>query len=260
MPTLEKSIDKPAPIKLEYHPTIHDMPTDERPRERLKHYGPQALANAELLAIILRTGTTRDNVVELASKLLTKYGGLSGLMRAELGELCAEYGLGEAKAAQLKAALEIGRRLGRLQPDEKYQIKSPADAANLVMMENHNWSDIKGSPSAPYINTTLLPMASHAEQYYNPPGIHPSEPNYLWLEAGTNFGIANDNPPSSNHQSTTSHLVTLLTTAGISWKTYQENITGTTCPLTDSYPYAVKHNPFVYFDDVTTNQSPSSTT
>ncbi len=135
MPTLEKSIDKPAPIKLEYHPTIHDMPTDERPRERLKHYGPQALANAELLAIILRTGTTRDNVVELASKLLTKYGGLSGLMRAELGELCAEYGLGEAKAAQLKAALEIGRRLGRLQPDEKYQIKSPADAANLVMME-----------------------------------------------------------------------------------------------------------------------------
>ncbi len=121
MPTLEKSIDKPAPIKLEYHPTIHDMPTDERPRERLKHYGPQALANAELLAIILRTGTTRDNVIELASKLLTKYGGLSGLMRAELGELCAEYGLGEAKAAQLKAALEIGRRLGRLQPDEKYQ-------------------------------------------------------------------------------------------------------------------------------------------
>ena len=135
MPSLEKSIDKPAPIKLEYHPTIHDMPTDERPRERLKHYGPQALANAELLAIILRTGTTRDNVIELASKLLTKYGGLRGLMRAELGELCAEYGLGEAKAAQLKAALEIGRRLGRLQPDEKYQIKSPADAANLVMME-----------------------------------------------------------------------------------------------------------------------------
>ena len=133
MPTLEKSIDKPAPIKLEYHPTIHDMPSDERPRERLRNYGPQALANAELLAIILRTGTTRDNVIELASKLLTKYGGLGGLMRAQLGELCAEYGLGEAKAAQLKAALEIGRRLGMLQPHEKYQIKSPADAANLVI-------------------------------------------------------------------------------------------------------------------------------
>src|SRR6059058_647998 len=125
----------PALVKLEYHPTIHDMPTDERPRERLKHYGPKALSTAELLAIILRTGTTRDNVIELAGKLLAKYGGLSGLMRADFGELCSEHGLGEAKASQLKAALEIGRRLGMLQNEEKYQIKSPADAANLVMVE-----------------------------------------------------------------------------------------------------------------------------
>ncbi len=137
MPILEKSASKPVSIlpKLEYHPTIRDMPTDERPRERLRHYGPQALATAELLAIILRTGTTRDNVIQLATKLLTKYGGLSGLARAEFGELCTEYGLGEAKTAQLKAALEIGRRLGMLQNDEKYQIKSPTDAANLVMMD-----------------------------------------------------------------------------------------------------------------------------
>ena len=100
-------------------------------------------------------------------------------------------------------------------------------------MENHNWSSIKGSATAPYINNTLLPMASYADQYYNPPGIHPSEPNYLWLEAGTNFGITNDNPPSVeppvDHQSPghaaekRRHLV----------EDYQENITGTTCPLTD---------------------------
>src|SRR3982751_4590705 len=120
----------------------------------------------------------------------------------------------------------------------------------IILMENHNWSTIRGSSSAPYINNTLLPMASYCDQYFNPPAIHPSEPNYLWLEAGTNFGIANDNPPSSNHQSTANHFVTRLKSAGISWKTYQENITGATCPLTDSYPYAVKHNPFAYFDDV----------
>ena len=120
----------------------------------------------------------------------------------------------------------------------------------IILMENHNWSGIHGNASAPYINNTLLPVASYTDQYYNPPGIHPSEPNYLWLEAGTGFGITNDKPPSFNHQSTTNHLVTLLTNAGISWKTYQENITGATCPLTDSYPYAVKHNPFAYFDDV----------
>ena len=119
-------------------------------------------------------------------------------------------------------------------------------------MENHNWSRIKGSADAPYINNTLLPMASYCDQYYNPPGIHPSEPNYLWLEAGTNFGITNDNPPSTNHQSTTNHFVTQLKNAGISWKTYQENITGLTCPTVDSRPYYVKHNPFAFFDDVTT--------
>lgn len=137
MSTIEKSSDTivPFPMKLEYHATVRDLPTEERPRERLQNHGPKALANAELLAIILRTGTTRENVLELASKLLTKYGGLGGLMRAEFMELCNEYGLGAAKTAQLKAALEIGRRLGTLQPDEKYQIKSPADAANLVMME-----------------------------------------------------------------------------------------------------------------------------
>ena len=131
----EKSKITPFPTRLEYHPTIHDMPSEERPRERLRSHGARALSHAELLAIILRTGTSQDNVIELAHKLLAKYGGLAGLMRADFAELCAEHGLGDAKTAQVKAALEIGRRLGVAQPDEKYQVKSPADAAALVMME-----------------------------------------------------------------------------------------------------------------------------
>jgi phosphatidylinositol-3-phosphatase len=128
----------------------------------------------------------------------------------------------------------------------------------IILMENHNWSQIKGSSSAPYINNTLLPMASHAEQYFNPPNNHPSLPNYLWLEAGTNFGVTDDNPPSSHHFSTTQHLATLLANKAISWKTYQENISGTTCPLTSSGEYAVKHNPFVYFDDITETLNPNA--
>jgi hypothetical protein len=126
-------------------------------------------------------------------------------------------------------------------------------------MENHNWSDIKGSASAPYISNTLLPLGAHAEQYYNPPGVHPSEPNYLWLEAGTKFGITNDNPPSANHQSTTAHLVTQLEAAGRTWKAYQEDISGTTCPLTAVNGYAPKHDPMVFFDDVTSAMDPMST-
>lgn len=134
----------------------------------------------------------------------------------------------------------------------------------IIVMENHNWTggkkgqNIKGNPDAPYINNTLLPMASHAEQYFNPPGIHPSLPNYLWLEAGTNFGILDDNPPSKDSQTTTQHLVTFLTSASISWKAYEEDISGTVCPLTDVLNYAVRHDPFVYFDDVTDNQDPNS--
>jgi hypothetical protein len=134
----------------------------------------------------------------------------------------------------------------------------------VILMENHNWTgdgnlDIKGNPAAPYINNTLVPMASHTENYFNPPGIHPSLPNYLWLEAGTNFGILDDKPPSQDHQSTHKHLVTQLEKAGIPWKAYDENITGKVCPLVDgggidpdgNQYYGVRHNPFVYFDDVT---------
>src|SRR5438094_10413970 len=73
----------------------------------------------------------------------------------------------------------------------------------VILMENQNWSAIHGNPSAPYLNNTLLPLAAHAEQYFNPPGIHPSLPNYLWLEAGTNLGIFDDNAPNLDHQNTT---------------------------------------------------------
>jgi hypothetical protein len=128
----------------------------------------------------------------------------------------------------------------------------------IILMENHDWGQILGSPSAPYINRTLLPQASYTDQYFNPPHIHPSLPNYLWLEAGDNFGIFNDNNPDVNHQPTTDHLVSYLEASGVMWKTYQEGITGADCPLVSRGHYAPKHNPFVYFDDTTDNVDPQS--
>lgn len=118
-----------------YHVTIHDMPTGERPRERLEHHGAEALSTAELMAILLRTGSRGENVLTLATRLLIEFGGLSGLARASFSELSAIRGMGQAKAAQLKAGLEIGRRLLIAAPDERPQITSPADAANLLMLE-----------------------------------------------------------------------------------------------------------------------------
>jgi hypothetical protein len=128
----------------------------------------------------------------------------------------------------------------------------------VIMEENHSWSDIKGSSSAPFINGTLLPMASHAEQYFTPPGNHPSEPNYIWLEAGDNLGITADGDPGSDHRSTTSHLVSQLEAAGISWKAYVEDIDGTTCPLSDSGLFVTRHTPMLFFDDVTDTNSATS--
>lgn len=111
---------------------IHDMPVEERPRERLAHVGPQALSTAELLAIILRTGVKGENVLTMAQRLLGTYAGLGGLSRAELAQLTAEHGLGPAKATQIMAALELGKRLMAESPEERFQIRSPADGAHIL--------------------------------------------------------------------------------------------------------------------------------
>jgi hypothetical protein len=127
----------------------------------------------------------------------------------------------------------------------------PIQTVFIIIMENEDWRDVQNSAYAPYMSKTLLPMSSYCAQYFNPPGIHPSLPNYLWLEGGTNF-IMDDLAPSSDHQSTTNHLVTLLNNAGISWKAYEEGIPGNNVPqLNTPEGYACRHDPFVYFDDVT---------
>jgi len=126
----------------------------------------------------------------------------------------------------------------------------------IIMMENTNWSTVTGSSDATYINGTLVPGYGHANNYKNPPGIHPSLPNYLWLEAGTNFGVTVDaDPGSTNTQSTTAHLTTQLTTAGVPWKAYVEGISGSDCPLVSSGLFVPRHTPMLYFDDVTNNGS-----
>ena len=118
-----------------YAPTIHDLPTDLRPRERLIYAGAGALNTAELLAIILRVGGQGENVIRMAERVLAEFGGVAGLAQASVEEMCAVRGLGQAKAAQIKAALELGRRLMAASPQERPQIRTPADVANIVMLE-----------------------------------------------------------------------------------------------------------------------------
>ena len=120
---------------LGYSPTIRELPQGERPRERLKEYGAKHLSNTELVAILLRTGLQGENVLSLSSKVLMQFGGLAGLGRSTIGELCAVRGLSEAKACQILAALELGRRSVSQSPEERVVINSPQDVANLLMGE-----------------------------------------------------------------------------------------------------------------------------
>ena len=119
----------------EYHLRICELPSHEKPRERLRDRGAGALSDAELLAILLRVGVAGANVVQLAQQLLSEFGGWAGLQRADFVEIAGRRGMGEAKTAQLKAALEIGRRLLLTAREERFQVRSPSDVAQLLMVE-----------------------------------------------------------------------------------------------------------------------------
>jgi DNA repair protein RadC len=95
---------------------ITDLDISERPRERLRRLGAQVLSSAELLGILLRVGIPGENAVQMGQRLMQALGGLPGLHRASFEEVCAQRGIGEAKAAQIKAAIELGRRLAAESP------------------------------------------------------------------------------------------------------------------------------------------------
>ena len=120
---------------LEYTPMMRDLVAQERPRERLLQVGAPAVSTAELLAIIMRTGAAGENVLRLAERLLAHFGDLAGLSRATVAELQSIKGIGQVKAIEIKAALEIGRRLIAAAPQERPKVTSPNDAANLLMSE-----------------------------------------------------------------------------------------------------------------------------
>ncbi len=122
-------------MKQEERLTIKDLPLEERPREKLKQLGPEALSNAELLALLLRTGTTRETAVQLAARILSRSGSLRALPDLSLEEMEEIKGVGPAKAVMIKAALELGRRLATTPRGETGSITNPRQAAELFMEE-----------------------------------------------------------------------------------------------------------------------------
>ncbi len=115
----------------EYRIKIKDMPLSERPRERLIRHGGEALSNAELLAIILRTGTRQENVLSLAARVLSEYS-LKDLASASVAELKKIHGISDAKACQIAACFELARRLSLDNGEERPVIKSSGDAFRVL--------------------------------------------------------------------------------------------------------------------------------
>ena len=144
----------------EYNPMIRDLPVDLRPRERLAYAGAAALSTAELLAIILRVGGRGENVIRMAERLLARFGGIAGLAQASFDELCQQHGMGEAKATQVKAALELGRRLLVAAPQDRPQVRSPSDVANLLMVE-------MGLLEQEHLRTVLLDTKNYVQRVAN---------------------------------------------------------------------------------------------
>lgn len=115
------------------HLTIKQLPPELRPRERLIQFGASSLSNAELLAIVLGTGTKNRNTVQLSEKLLTHFQTIDSIYRSTVEELCDIDGIGEAKAAKLLASLELGRRVSAASPAERPTISDPEDVVELLM-------------------------------------------------------------------------------------------------------------------------------
>lgn len=118
-----------------YRASIAELPASERPRERLLRLGPQALTSAELIAILLRTGTSHEGVLDLAARLIREHQGLRGIAQAGPAAIAASHGMGEAKATTVAAAFELGRRLTLEDQGERPQIQSPEDIGRILQSE-----------------------------------------------------------------------------------------------------------------------------
>lgn len=120
---------------MEKNLTIMDLPENERPREKLLRYGAETLSNSELLAIILRTGSAKENILTLSNRIIAQRGGLNGLLNSTAEDFIHVKGIGTAKASQLLALCEISKRFKAFKSGEEVKITSPNDVATYIMEE-----------------------------------------------------------------------------------------------------------------------------
>ncbi|PID79902.1 MAG: hypothetical protein CSB19_01535 [Clostridiales bacterium] len=114
---------------------IREMPRGDMPQERLMHKGAKALSNSELIAIIIRTGTSQKSAISLAAELLERSGGLRGLIGSEVSQLRRIKGIGQSKACQIVASVELAKRVSGQTEYKATQFNGPLDVYNYVIGE-----------------------------------------------------------------------------------------------------------------------------
>lgn len=177
---------------------LKDLPEDLKPRERLHQLGSEALSNKEILAIILRTGSKGENVLELAERILTETGGIRGLAKLAVHELKQVHGIGSAKAAQVKAALELGRRTVCSDPAAKPVVNTPEDVADLVMEEMRDLEREHFKVMHLSTRNSVLGISSVSVGTLNSSIVHPRECFKEAIRRNANAVILLHNHPSGD--------------------------------------------------------------
>jgi DNA repair protein RadC len=177
---------------------LRDIPREDRPRERMMIDGAEALSDAELLAILLRTGTRNESAVNLANRILRECGGLRQLVDMSIAELINIRGVGPAKAVQLRAGIELGRRLARRAASDRPAIRKPEDAAKLVMEDLR--SELKEHFVCLFLNTKnqVLARETLSVGTLNASLVHPREVFRAAIKRGSASIICLHNHPSGD--------------------------------------------------------------
>ena len=178
--------------------TIAELPREERPRERLALHGEGALSLTELLAICLGTGTLGKSVLRLAEELLAHFGSLQNLLAADLPELTALPGIGEAKAAQLKAIFALAKRASRCSGAAKFPIKRPADAYSFLSLEYHGATQEECTILLRDIKGNLFHHQTVAIGILSAVHVHPRDLLKIALQHGASSFIVAHNHPSGD--------------------------------------------------------------
>ncbi len=181
------------------HVTIKELPEDERPREKLLHYGSNFLSNGELLAILIGSGTRNRSALTVANRVLSMEGrGLSYLADCTPEELCKIEGIGEAKSCKLIAAIELGRRISQSAGEKRYTAGSPEEVAGLYMEEMRHLK--KEYFKVLYLNTKNQILASENVSIgnLNSSIVHPREVFRNAIKKGAAAIIVIHNHPSGN--------------------------------------------------------------